>query len=394
MALNEQIRKAIKNPNVYYYFLPNYTQAKRVIWDVLVKKHVPMQLVSKLNESELTIYWKNGSIQRFLGAENLDSHRGAGPIDVVFDEYSEMNEQIWISVIQPILRENKGTATFIFTPKGRNHSWKLFQQAKNSNQWWSSIKTVLDTGVISAEELEEARKSMPSAFYMQEFMCEFLEGAGQFFTGIDKVIGDGNLIPDNERFYQIGCDLGKYNDWTVLTPCDRHTFQLGYPLRFNKLDWSYQKQKIESFTKKYKQHLLLLDSTGLGDPIYDDLHKKQGINIKPFKFTGVSRESLLKNLAIKIENQQIKLPNDPIMLDELRSMQYDLGKNGKIIIKVPEGIHDDCIMSAALSVWDIGDKVPIVKKKSSEFSRELYKDNDGLEHIRFNYDNDNSELTF
>ena len=74
MALNDQIRKAVTKPNIYYYFLPTYTQAKRVIWDGLVRKHVPMQLVSKLNESELAIYWKNGSIQRFVGAENIDSH--------------------------------------------------------------------------------------------------------------------------------------------------------------------------------------------------------------------------------------------------------------------------------------------------------------------------------
>ena len=392
MALNDQIRKAVTNPNIYYYFLPTYTSAKRVIWDGLVKKHVPLQLVKKMNESEgnLAIYWKNGSIQRFVGAENLDSHRGIDCIDAVFDEYSEMHEDIWTAIVQPVLRANGGTATFVFTPKGRNHSWKLLQQAKDNPEWWTSIKTVDDTGIISPEELDEARKTTTSVFYMQEYMCEFLEGAGQFFTGIDNVIWDGNLEPNDERYYQIGVDLGKYQDWTVLTPCDRHSLQLGMPLRFNQTDWTYQKQKIEEFAKRYKQHLLLMDSTGLGDPIYDDLHKKEGININPFKFTIASREPLLKNLAIMIENKQIRLPNDPILLDELRSMQYALTKTGKVRVEVPNGVHDDCIMSAALAVWEIRHKVPVVKKKiSSEFAGELYTDKDGVENIRFNYDNDN-----
>jgi len=382
----------VTTPNVYYYFLPTYTQAKRVMWDVLVKKHVPMQLVHKLNDSELAIYWKNGSIQRFLGAENIDSHRGAGPIDVVFDEYSEMNEQIWTSVIQPVLRANKGSATFIYTPKGRNHSWKLLQQAKGNPNWWTSIKTVEDTGIISTEELEEARRTTPQAFFMQEYYCEFLEGAGQFFAGIDNVLWDGNLTPNDERFYQIGCDLGKHNDWTVLTPCDRHNWKIGHPLRFNQLEWSYQKQKIEAYTKLYKQHLLLVDNTGLGEPIYDDLKKREHINVQPFTFTSASREPLLQNLAIKIQNREILLPNNPILLDEMRSMQYVLGKNGKIKIQVPEGIHDDCIMSAALSVWDLGSKVPFVKKKSSEFAGELFQDDDKMDSVRFNYDEESSEF--
>ena len=393
MALNDQIRKAVTNPNIYYYFLPTYTQAKRVIWDGLVKKHVPMQLVKKLNESELAIYWKNGSIQRFVGAENIDSHRGFEAADVVFDEYAEMKEEIWTTVVQPVLRANKGTATFIFTPRGRNHAWKLVQQAKGNYQWWASIKTVDDTNIIDNEELEEARRTTTAAFFQQEYYCEFLEGAGQFFNGIDECIWDGNLEPKDDHFYQIGLDLGKYQDWTVLTPCDRHSLKLGNILRFNKTDWTYQKQKIEEYTRKFKQHLLMMDSTGLGDPIYDDLHKKEGINVKPFKFTSASREPLLKNLAIKIENKQIMLPNDPILLDELRSMQYTLSKQGKIRVEVPNGIHDDCIMSAALAVWDLHNKVPIPNKKNffqGEFARD---DETGMETIRFNYDNDDELIS-
>ena len=128
-ALNEQVRKSQVRKGIYYYFLPTYRQAKTVIWDALVKEHVPLEIVDKRNDSELAIYYKNGSIQRFVGCEDVDAHRGANPIDVVFDEYSEMNEKIWTVVIQPVLRENKGTATFIYTPKGQNHSWKLLQMA-------------------------------------------------------------------------------------------------------------------------------------------------------------------------------------------------------------------------------------------------------------------------
>lgn len=388
MALNEQIRKAVTAKNVYYYFLPTYGQAKRVIWDVLVKTHVPMQLVDKMNDSELTIYWKNGSIQRFVGAENLSSHRGIGPIDVVFDEFAEMNEEIWTTIVQPVLRQNHGTATFIFTPRGRNHAFKLLQQAKDSPDWWYSVKTALDTNAITPEELAEAKRTTTKAFFDQEYMCAFLEGASQFFVGMEDIIGDGVLTFRDERFYQVGLDLGKYQDWTVLTPIDRHTYKMGNPLRFNQTDWNFQKDKIKAYMSKIKQHQLVMDATGLGDPIYDDLHKEAGMNINPFKFSAASREPLLKEFAIKIQNKEIILPNDPTFLDEMRSMQYTLGKNGKIHIQVPDGVHDDCIMSGALAVHDLIGKVPeppTAEKKA--FDREFEKDPYGdYQPARFHYD--------
>ncbi len=126
-ALNKQIIKILerKEPGVCYYALPTYKQAKVVMWDSLVNEHIPQEIILKKNDSELAIYYKNGVIQRFIGSEDPDKHRGTNPFDVVFDEYSEQPEEIWTAIFQPVLRENKGTATFVFTPKGKNHSWKL-----------------------------------------------------------------------------------------------------------------------------------------------------------------------------------------------------------------------------------------------------------------------------
>ena len=127
--------RALEVKGIYYYFLPTYRQAKAVIWDALVSEYIPKEVIESKNESELTIKYKNGSIQRFCGCEDIDKHRGINPIDVVFDEYSEIKEEMWTAIIQPVLRENHGSATFIFTPKGKNHSWKLLQMAKENDDW-------------------------------------------------------------------------------------------------------------------------------------------------------------------------------------------------------------------------------------------------------------------
>ena len=41
---------------------------------------------------------------------------------------------------------------------------------------------------------------------------------------------------------------------------------------------------------------------------------------------------------------------------ELEYFQYELGANGKLKIKVPDGLHDDTVFGTALSVWDLPHK--------------------------------------
>lgn len=361
-ALNQQISRALYQKGIYYYFLPTYRQAKSVIWDSLIKEHVPKELIEKINDSELAVYYKNGSIQRFAGCEDVDKHRGINPIDVVFDEYSEMPEQIWTAIIQPILRENHGTATFIFTPKGKNHSWKLIQMAKeNPEEWFVSILGVEATNVFDKTELEEIKRNTPQALYEQEYLCSFIEGAGQFFRRIHQNAYPKDMLLPEEGEYQLGVDLAKYQDWTVLTPFNLESF-IAYPQeRFNQVDWNLQKARVEAMARRYGNALVWPDATGVGDPIVEDL-KARGLNIggenqEGFKFTEISRQNLLNNLALLLEQDKIKIPDDEGLIAELEAFRYELTDRGKIKVTVPEGMTDDRVMSLALSVWGVREPI-------------------------------------
>ena len=354
--LNEQIRKAVSFKGTYYYFLPTYRQAKAVIWDELIKTHLPLELVSKVNESELAIYYKNGSIQRFAGAEDYNKHRGINPIDVVLDEYSEHDERIWTEIIRPVLAENKGTANFGFTPKGRNHSWRLLESAKlNPNEWFWSVKGVYDTNALKEEDIDTERKATPQALFEQEWNCSFLDNAGAFFRRVrDNIYYDySGINPDH--YYHLGVDLAKYNDWTVLTPFDLNTFKVMPQDRFNQVDWNLQKARIEATALRYNNAKLKIDRTGVGDPIVEDLVAR-GLDIDEEEdsvvFTEKSKKLLLNHLAILLEQDKIKIPYDEGLIEELESMQYKYNKNNKLKLEVPDGMTDDRIMSLALAVKD------------------------------------------
>lgn len=241
------------------------------------------------------------------------------------------------------------------TPKGKNHSWKLVQEARNNpDRWLVSIKTVDDTKGIDDDELERVKVSTPQALFNQEYFCEFSENAGSFFRRVKENTYNADGTPERGHLYQIGIDLAKYNDWTVLTPFDLNTFKVKRLERFNQVDWPLQEAKITAYAAKYYDAQLMMDRTGVGDSVIDHL-ENQGLNIGEegrFVFNQKSKRDLLSHLAILLENDRIKIPDDEGLIAELESMQCELTDKGALKIVTPRGMTDDRVMSLALAVWN------------------------------------------
>ena len=362
---NITIKEAFKRVGTYYYILPTYSQAKKVIWDSIDKdgfkmmNHLPDKLIRNKNETEMQIELVNGSIIQLVGSDNVDRIVGTNPIGVVFSEYSICKPEVW-NFLRPILAENGGWAIFNFTPRGMNHAYTLLQMAKESPDWWVGIYPVSVTKALTPQALSLERKEMPRATYEQEYECKFLETGSQFFKNIENCVYDKeverSLTPSGD--FKLGVDLAKYNDFTVITPLCLNTMIVHPQDRFNHMDWIVQEAKIEANARKYNNARLTLDSTGIGDPVVEEL-RRRGLNIRDedvFKFTETSRKNLLNHLAILLENRQILIPNDQELIDELKSFNVELNDSGKTIIRCPEGLHDDRVMSLALACWGVDEK--------------------------------------
>jgi len=288
-CFNFMVKKAFEKVGTYFYFLPTYSQAKKVIWDNIDNEgfkmldHIPKELVKSTNATELKIELRNGSVIQLIAADEFKkSGVGTNPIGVVFSEYSITDPEAW-KFVSPILAVNGGWAIFNFTPRGMNHAWTLLQQVKDNNKWFVQTLTVDDTKVLTGEALEEEKRNNPQDLFEQEYYCKFIEGAGSFFKRIDQILIEENdkVIPNHK--YQMGVDLAKYQDYTVITLIDLNTFEVLKQERFNQLDWNLQKSKIEATYHKYNRPLIYIDSTGVGDPIYEDL-ARAGLRIEGFKF--------------------------------------------------------------------------------------------------------------
>jgi len=109
---------------------------------------------------------------------------------------------------------------------------------------------------------------------------------------------------------------------------------------------------------RFRKPKTIVDSTGVGDAIYDDL-KSAGMNIIPFKFTAKSKKELIENLSISLQNSSIFFPKNDMLISELESFEYTLTKSGNVIMSSPEGMHDDMVIALALLNRIMQDYIPL-----------------------------------
>jgi len=191
---NYMIKRAYLEPGTYYYFLPTFAQAKRVIWDGITNDgkrmldYIPKSIViGNPNNTEMKI-WIEGirgqSLIQLIGADSFDSVMGTNPRGVVFSEWSLMDPMAY-EFVKPILAANGGWCAFIYTPRGKNHGWDLAEIARrNPDTWFFEILTVDDTRVLSKDQIENERKNgMPEDLIQQEFYCNFNRGQEGSYYG-------------------------------------------------------------------------------------------------------------------------------------------------------------------------------------------------------------------
>lgn len=175
LAVNALIDAALRstktNPR-FAYIAPTFTQAKDIAWTYLKDYSRDIPGVRFL-ESELTVILPNGARIRLYGSDNPDRLRGLYFDGVVFDEFGDMDPEVWTAVVRPALSDRMGWALFIGTPKGKNHFADLYHAAQLDDAWFAGMYRASETGLIAAEELEAAAKSMSADLYSQEFECSF-----------------------------------------------------------------------------------------------------------------------------------------------------------------------------------------------------------------------------
>lgn len=170
----------------YWHCLPEYTQARKAIWTAInphtgklrIDEAFPHELRENTRNDDMSITFKSGSSWRVVGSDNPNSLVGATPFGIVFSEWALSNPSSW-GYLQPMVLENGGWASFITTPRGKNHAFDMHRAAQTNPNWFAETLTVDDTGQVTPEQLEEVRKDYTAlygadaaeALIQQEYYC-------------------------------------------------------------------------------------------------------------------------------------------------------------------------------------------------------------------------------
>lgn len=326
------IKEALKGGQVAY-ITPTYGLAQ-VFFERLAKV-----LPFKSNISKLKIYCPNeGSIEFFTG-ERLDNLRGRKFHLVIVDEAAFIAdlEDGWNNSIRPTLTDYEGRAVFLSTPRGKNFFYSLFMK-QGENDWQSFKFSTYDNPHINPREIDEARIQLPEVVFEQEYMANPSENSANPFGNafIKRCVKPISAQP----IVCYGIDLAKSVDYTVIIGLDKDG-NVAYFDRFQ-MDWHNTKETI----KRLPPAPIVVDSTGVGDPILEDL-LREGVNIEGLKFTSQSKQQLMEGLASAIQQGRIGFP-EGVIVDELDVFEYQFTSHG-VRYSAPSGFHDDTVMALALA---------------------------------------------
>jgi hypothetical protein len=322
------------------WFAPTYKLLDEAWRDV---RRAVGDVVASVDKQQRRLELLGGGVIEFWSLDHVDPGRGRKYARVVLDEAGIVRdlETIWTQAIRPTLTDLKGDAWFLGTPKGRNYFHRLFVRGQQGDPGWKSWRfATVDNPYIDPDEVDDARSGLPDLAYRQEFLGEAVDDGGNPF-GVTHIRACIAPLTNKEPVCW-GWDLAKSLDWTVGIALDMDAKACRF-LRFQD-SWGMTKKLMLENTGAVPA---LVDSTGVGDPVLEDLQKVSR-NFQGYKFGSASKQQLMEGLAVAIQQQRITYPEGPIV-QELETFEYEYTRTG-VRYTAPSGLHDDCVIALGLAV--------------------------------------------
>ena len=346
MGENQATKWALENKWLIAWISPTYKQCKKVFKDFRRALDGLDIYSKKPNESDLIIYFTSGSELRFYSAEAYDSIRGETFDAAVGDEMAFWKREAWTEVIKATLLVKGKKFLGLSTPKGKNLFYELCQQHNVNSDYQFFKGTSYDNPYVNPEEIEDARRTLPDHVFRQEYLAEFLEDGGSVFVNIKDAIKKGST---SSRCY-FGLDLGKANDFTVLTIVNDRNEEI-FCERWRQMEWSKIKSNVVKVLNQYRP-TGYIECNGAQDSIFEDIKRQINYNqssIQPFITTTKTKPIIIEDLIVCFEDNSWGIIGKDWQIGELEAFTYEYNhKTRKVKYEAPTGLHDDYVMSRAI----------------------------------------------
>ena len=353
--------------------------------------------------------------------------RGQHPTFCIVDESPLIDDSIFVDNVEPAIVSNKAPFINLGTPKSKdNHMWRYLYDDAYSDSFERLVFTwrdAVDKGEAYEapyDEEEMLQKMMEwgedSIYWRTEYECEFVESVSNVFNPEKlKACFDAyepytpETLEQGRGFHPqvvVGVDIGKSINSTVITGWGVEKFdgpdgggnlaRLIYLEEINPRtgghDIPYQRQRIMDVARTLRADRLIIDATGIGGAIEQDLrvaciNSSPQIHFIPFVFTGGPRgtktqayrdyQSFVQQGLIKVPDpDQLEGPAKKLVTKWFREhcdLQYVMDAANKTErISAPEGRHDDYCDSCVIAIHAALSMLP---GSASFGSAQISKDN-------------------
>ena len=258
------------------------------------------------------------------------------------DEAAWQSEQAWTEVLRATVLVRGRKVLFLSTPKGRNWFYNLHSLDGVNPQYKSFTMTSYDNPLITPSEIDDARLTLPDNVFRQEYLAEFIDGG----AGVFKELTINNAPSGADRYYA-GIDLGRADDYTVLTILNNKG-QMVQCERWRHSTWANIIAQLVPILNKWSAYAMI-EINSIGDAIFEQIRPLYS-KIEPFVTSSKSKQDIIEGLQVAIQNKEFTcLDIDWIKKEfELFTFEYN-AKTRSVKYSAPAGFHDDGVMSCAIA---------------------------------------------
>ena len=329
----------------------------RKVYNDITKALNGSGVIASANSTTCEINFINGSQIICRSIESMSRGLTVSGI-LIIDETCFIDDES-IYTLLPLINANNAGLILTSSPfTAEGYFYNMYIKGMEGNEPniksfdWSKEEGIKQ---FLTEEKKALYKSVMSKNkYTTEILGEFLTNDGLLFTNISACIGDA--VPTEKTAY-IGIDFatGSDGDYTVLTAINGKG-QVFKQVAVNDLtptkqvDWLVG--IIENIKKGYTIRTILAEKNSIGAVYIDYMRKsllKSNLTVQEFITTNDSKRRIIEQLQTAFEQAAITIPNDPVLINELKRFQATVNPTTKVVRYEGKNCHDDRTMSLAFA---------------------------------------------
>ena len=251
------VKAAINVPGMYFAAAPTYSQAKKIFWQDLKEFSLSSTHSRKPSESELIIYFPNGSEIHCIGLDRPERIEGIPWTGGGIDEFADIKPEAWETNIYPALNtvdprnpDYRAWAWLLGVPDGLNHYYDLCQLAETGEDKQFKVFHWKSAEILPQDVIDSAKKALSAKQFRQEFEASFETATGRIYEDYSKENYTNEAIKPHEQ-------LLWYHDFNYTPMSNGIGVRRGddiYMLDEIILTSAVSRQSAMEFVERYKNH--------------------------------------------------------------------------------------------------------------------------------------------